>query len=244
VTGAVPGEVHDPGPAATATGLPDVYPGPAGDGLYSPPDEGAPAAGGQRRQPRASKGPGDYQPTLLNENLGISLLVILILAMALYGFWQRQMYGVRETMAAAQQDFTRLTGLDPPDRVDSGSSWALAGYKVVLMEKEGATDQDLGLTVVVVHPGKFGGQAAQGELLDSVETRLAGLNLPFQRTGSRSLRVHGAPAQARSWNLGRNGRSFGSASAVAFQAPDGKTVVLVAAGSSGSVARTMRAVTL
>lgn len=238
--------IESKGLGGATLGMPDVYDGPGVDDPYPPRGGGEAAAGGRWRQPASGGGPVEAQPTLLNENLGISLIVVLLVAVAFYGFFHHEMLGVRDTVAAARQDFARLTGFDPPDRrrVDEGSSWTLAGYKVVLMEKEGARDDDFGLTVLVVHPGKFRRRPGQAELLNAVEARLAEHGLPFKRTGDRNLEIHGAQARSRSWSLEDGEWTYGSASALAFQAPDGKTALLVAAGSPGRVARAMREVTL
>lgn len=238
--------VESQGLRGATLGMPDVYDGPDVDSLYSPPDGDGTASRGPAPYSPSEGGPVDVQRTVLNENLGISLIVVLLVAAAFYGFFHHEMLGVRDTVDAARQDFTRLTGFDPPDRrrVDAGSSWTLAGYRVVLMEKEGADDEDFGLTLVVVHPGKFRGQAGQGEMLSAVEDRLDQHGLPYRRTGDRRLLIHGADARSRSWSLGDSQWTYGSASALAFQAPDGKTALLVAVGSSGRVARAMREVTL
>lgn len=154
--------------------------------------------------------------------LGLSLMVVLLLAVALYGFWSRQVFGLWDSPEVARQGYARLTGFTAPEELEEGMLWSLAGRKLVVLEETGVPEDELGLSAIVFHPGSLGGGPGAEELLRGVEERLRGLGIPHVPVGERPAEVHGAPARTRTWDLGDRRRTFGRIAALAFQGPDGR----------------------
>jgi hypothetical protein len=186
----------------------------------------------------------EYEETFLTRHLAVSVLVVLVLAVALYGFWQRQMFGLWENLDVARQGYARLTGFRAPNALQDGMLWSLAGRKLVVLEETGVPDDELGLTAIVFHPGSMGGQPEPEALLGGVEERIRKLGVPHEVLKESPVQVHGAPARSRTWRLGNERVTIGRVAALAFRAPDGKTALLVVAGPSTAVSRVMREVVL
>lgn len=239
-----PSPAAAPAPAAASTtpapSLPDLYDGPAPGAVGEPHEPTARPA-----MPRVlGDGAVEHEETLLTRHLGLSLLVVLLLAVALYGFWSRQMFGLWENLGVARQSYARLTGFPAPDGLDDGMLWSLAGRKLVVLEESGVADDELGLTAIVFHPGSMGGRPEQEALLREVAVRIQRLGIPHRPVGNRTVEVRGAQARSRTWLLGNEGVTFGRVAALAFEAPDGRPALLVVAGPSDAVARVMREVLL
>lgn len=90
--------------------------------------------------------------------LGLSLMVVLLLAVALYGFWSRQVFGLWDSPEVARQGYARLTGFTAPEELEEGMLWSLAGRKLVVLEETGVPEDELGLSAIVFHPGSLGGR--------------------------------------------------------------------------------------
>ncbi|MFN7962298.1 MAG: hypothetical protein U0002_13600 [Thermoanaerobaculia bacterium] len=231
----------------------DLYQGPSLEELQAA--RAAPARPVQRVATAPLKAPNEVAPPrlsafgrlqlLVQENLGISLIAAALLFLVAQMWWYGSLVGEETDSTAVHQQFTDVTGLDPPEGLDHAVGFRFFGWKLLLLENPESEQQ-------VTADNPFGGvnrmvaversaaaespalEALRAQVNSTLRGQLERFGLPYGRISEGSRTVREGILADRYW-LGPQEKALGRVSAMVFAGAQGRASALVWIGESSWV---------